>query len=100
QPRQPRCPTQESIMSEVPTSEAEAEPVNAYSLLTRPTLELSDDEIELIVKDLQKRRLAYVADSRKGADRPDKPKKAPATAEEKKALTAQVAASLKLDFDL
>lgn len=50
---------------------------SAYDLLSRPTLDLSDAEVELIIADLRKKRTLYIA----GTD--DKPK-----AEKKKALAA------------
>lgn len=73
---------------------------NAYSLLTKPTLELTDAEVELVVADLRKRRLAYVSDAKKNADRPDKAKPEPRSADERKAIAASLAAELKLDFEL
>lgn len=81
------------------STEAEPEPeVNAYSLLTRPTVELSDAEVEIIVADLRRRRDAYVSS---GGKKPDRPDKAPPKPQGTKAeLTRQAAASLNLDFDL
>lgn len=85
-----------------PAAEATADnatpTVNAYDLLTKPTLELTDAEVEIVVADLRKRRHAYV--SAKTPDRPDKPKKQPTTAQEKAANTAAIAAAMRLDFDL
>lgn len=68
---------------------------DAYELLSKPTLQLTEDDVLAICTDLRRRRQAYL----NGVQ--DKPKKvkAPAkaiTAEEKLALTQQVAASLDL----
>ena len=82
----------------VPAEPTEEAP-NAYSLLTKPTTELTSSEVEIIVADLRKRRDAYVSSGGKAADRPDKakPKKPEGTRAE---LTRLAAASLNLDFDL
>lgn len=62
---------------------------SAYDLLSKPTLELSEDEIKLICEDLRKRRERFLAGQK---DNPPKPKKAepPKTAEEKAALSDSV----------
>lgn len=72
------------------------EPLDAYSLLSRPTLEVSDAEALLIIEDLRRRRRAYIA-----TGKPDKPKKERAVAEklskdEKARNSAALLASLKL----
>lgn len=43
---------------------------NAYDLLTKPTLELTDAEVALVVEDLQKRRRLYVDKGTKDAPKP------------------------------
>lgn len=44
---------------------------SAYDLLSKPTLELTDEEVEAIVADLRVRRNAYVTRGKK--DDPKKP---------------------------
>lgn len=77
-----------------------AEPeLDAYALLSRPTLELTDAEVEAIIVDLRKRRELYIKSGK--ADRPAKAKAEPkrkATDDEKKANTAALLASLKLSI--
>lgn len=70
---------------------------DAYALLSKPTLKLTDDEVEVIVADLRKRRQAFLAGqadkpARKSAARPKE-----VSAEEKKQLTEQVAAQISLE---
>ena len=79
-----------------------AEAPSAYDLLTKPTLELTDAEVELIVADLQKRRHAYVDSKGKVKDSPKAkaPKGPPLTAEQKAENTARVQALLNLDLDI
>jgi hypothetical protein len=62
---------------------------SAYDLLSKPTLELNEEEIKLICADLRKRRERFLAGQK---DNPPKPKKAepPKTAEEKAALSDSV----------
>lgn len=43
---------------------------SAYELLTKPTLELTDAEVKIVVEDLRQRRLAYLK-----TGKPDKPSK-------------------------
>lgn len=75
----------------------EDEELDAYSLLSRPTLELSDAQVERICEDLRRRRRQHVE-----TGKPDKPKaerkaKAePASAEAKRANTLALLAQLKL----
>lgn len=75
-------------------------PGSAYELLTRPTLELTDAEVEAIVVDLQARRQNYVDSKGKVKDdpRPKKPRAASKTAEEKAALTASILSELDIDL--
>ncbi len=79
------------MTEEAPTSP----PVeDAYSLLTRPTLELTDAQLVIILENLRKRRAAYMAGT---ADRPDKPKAAsakPKTQQEKDDLTKSLLADM------
>lgn len=82
-----------------PTAEIPPE-LDAYALLSKPTLDLSDDQVELIVADLRRRRELYIKTGK--PDRPAKPKAAPkakATADDKKANTAALLASLDLTLD-
>lgn len=81
-------------MANVPVTDAE--PVDAYSLLSKPTLDLSDAEVDLIIDDLRKRREAYIK-----TGKPDKPKVVKAAAkklnaDEKARNTAALLAQLKL----
>jgi hypothetical protein len=67
-----------------PTDDAEAidalanAPRDAYSLLSRPTLELTDAELEIIVADLRRRREYFVKEGKKDDPRP-KAKREPTT---------------------
>lgn len=70
--------------------------VDAYDLLSTPTLDLSDAQVELIVLDLRRRREAYVK-----TGKVDKPKKEKADVkkldkDEKARNTALLLAQLKL----
>jgi hypothetical protein len=62
------------MMTQLPdTPEGAAEetvlpPVDAYSLLTKPTLEITDAEVDIIVADLRRRRANHLA-----SGKPDKP---------------------------
>lgn len=56
--------------------------LDAYALLSKPTLDLTDPEVERIVTDLQARRKLYLS-----TGKPDAPKKAKAPAEPKKKAT-------------
>lgn len=72
------------------------EPITAYDLLSKPTLEISDDEALKIIADLRARRRAYLA-----TGKVDKPKKEKVTAkkldaDEKARNTALLLAQLKL----
>lgn len=81
-----------------PTSPTTPAVEDAYSLLTRPTLEITDAQLVVIVENLRARRKAYMEGT---ADRPDKPKAAPAkpkTQSEKDLLTKSLLAVL--DFKL
>jgi hypothetical protein len=70
--------------------------IGAYDLLSKPTLDLSDAEVDLIIADLRKRRAAYVSTGK--ADRPKKEKAATVKLEkdDKARNTAALLASLKL----
>lgn len=67
------------------------EPRDAFTLLSKPTLDLTNDEIEVISKDLRARRERFLAGQK---DNLPKPKAEPKTAEEKKALTESVLGDL------
>ena len=73
--------------------------LDAYALLSKPTLELSDAEVDAVIADLRKRREAYIKTGK--ADRPAKEKKAivKATSDEKTRNTAMLLAQLKLSVD-
>lgn len=76
--------------------------LDAYALLSKPTLDLTDAEVERIVVDLQARRKLYLA-----TGKPDAPKKAraasepkkKATDEEKKRNTALLLGQLKMSLE-
>lgn len=75
------------------------EEMDAYALLSRPTLELTDAQVEAIVVDLRKRRELYIKTGK--PDRPSKPKalegpKAKLTAADKAANTALLLERLNL----
>lgn len=73
---------------------------NAYALLSKPTLELTDADVEIIVADLRKRRLAYATDPKKSADNPTKVKPQPISAAEKQVNTDDLLASLDISLGL
>lgn len=66
-------------------------PADAYALLSKPTLDLSDDEVKAICKDLRARRERFLAGQKDAAP---KPKAEPKTAEEKAALTQSIATDI------
>jgi hypothetical protein len=75
-------------------AEPDSEPLDAYALLSKPTLEISDAQAEIIIEDLRRRRKAYLA-----SGKPDKPKAAKVaaaklSADEKAANTASILAQL------
>ncbi len=82
--------------ADITTPDATA-PLDAYALLSKPTLKLSDAEVDIILADLRSRRARYLA-----TGKPDKPKaeraapKAKPTAASKAAATADLLASLNL----
>lgn len=70
--------------------------ISAYDLLSKPTLNLTDAEVELVVADLRRRRAAYIK-----TGKPDKPKAAAKSAaklsaDEKARNTAALLDSLQL----
>jgi len=62
-------------MTELATTGDEAAPpaLDAYALLSKPTLQLTDSDVDILVADLRKRRDKYLA-----SGKPDVPKKAAA----------------------
>ena len=72
------------------------EPIDAYSLLSKPTLDLNDKEVEIIVADLRKRREAYIKTGK--VDKPKKEKivREKLSKDEKARNTAAILAQLKL----
>ena len=72
---------------------------SAYDLLSRPTLSLTDAEVEIVVADLRRRRAAFIATGK--PDKIAKPKTASPspTAESKAANTAALLSMLKLNKD-
>lgn len=93
-------------MSDTPTppaAEAAAEvealasaPRDAYSLLSRPTLEITDEELEIIVADLRRRREYFVKEGKKDNPKAERAKaaKAPATKASKEAKERNTAVLL------
>lgn len=80
-----------------PTKPSEApSAADAYVLLSRPVLELTDAELEVILSDLRRKRETFVASNGKAKDTPGKVKKKPATPEEKQELTKSLLAQLGL----
>lgn len=72
-------------MADVPAP-APTDENDAYSLLSKPTLELSDAEVKTIIAHLRSKRLAYVESNGKKADkRPVAKAAAEPVTEEKKA---------------
>lgn len=87
------------MASEVPEDEGQ---LDAYALLSKPTLELTDAEVERVVVDLQARRKLYLSTGK--PDAPKKPKapaepKKKATDEEKKRNTALLLGQLKMSLE-
>lgn len=84
-------------MADVPAIINE-EPVDAYSLLSMPTLDISDAQAELIIADLRKRREAYVKDGKVDKPKVEKLKveKAKLTKDDKARNTAALLAQLKI----
>lgn len=82
----------------VDTSDAE-QSLDAYSLLSKPTLSITDEEATKIIADLRQRRERFMA-----TKKPDKPRAAakakadPLSKEAKAENTAALLASLKLDL--
>lgn len=66
-------------------------PADAYALLSKPTLELTDAEVEAICKDLRAKRERFLAGQK---DNAPKPKAEPKSAEEKAALTQSIAGDI------
>lgn len=79
-------------------SDTTPDPLDAYALLSRPTLDYSDAEIEAVVVDLRKRRAAYLSSGK--VDKPKAAAKATAklSADDKARNSEALLASLKLDF--
>lgn len=81
-------------MTDTPTETPEH--LDAYALLSRPTLEYTDAEVAAVVADLRRRREAFIKTGK--PDKISKPKGATvkADAEEKARNTAALLAQLKL----
>lgn len=80
----------------LPEAEEPPEAFNAYALLSKPTLDLTDAEVEAVVVDLRRRRALYVK-----TGKVDKPKAAKVAAkkldaDEKLKNTQLLLASLKI----
>lgn len=76
----------------------ESEPQDAYSLLSKPTLDLTDAEVEIVVSDLRRRRRLFIEQGIK--DEPvkkaaAKKKALPAAAKDKAANTLALLSQLK-----
>lgn len=80
-------------MADVPALE---EPVDAYSLLSKKTLDLTDAEVDIVIEDLRRRRSAYVKDGKIDKPKKEKEAKAKLTSDEKARNTAALLAQLKL----
>lgn len=74
-------------------------PTSAYDLLTKKTLELTDAEVEVVIKELRQKRVAYnlgTADKDGSTALRKKPATASTSAADKAANTAALMAKLKL----
>lgn len=67
---------------------------DAFTLLSKPTLELTDEEVELICKDLRQRRERFLAGQKDNYPKPPKKEVQPITAESKAANTEGLLGSL------
>lgn len=72
------------------------EPLDAYALLSKPTLNYTDDEVALVVADLRKRRAAYVSTGKVDKPKKEKVEREKLSKDEKARNTAALLASLKL----
>jgi len=74
---------------------------DAYSLLSRPTLELTDDEVEIVVQDLRRRRDLFVKTGKPDKAKADsaKAKAIPVDEAQKAANTKALLAQLKIFKD-
>jgi hypothetical protein len=68
---------------------------DAYALLSKPTLDLTDDEVEAICKDLRARRERFLAGQKDTQPKPKK-EKVEMTDEMKKQTQADILAELDL----
>lgn len=87
-------------MATTPNGDESEATLSAYDLLSTPTLDLTDDQVEDIVVDLRKRRELYIKTGK--ADKAPKPKaepKAKATADDKRRNTEILMASLNLKLN-
>ena len=73
-----------------------SEPPSAYDLLSKPTLELTDDEAEIIVADLRAKRAAFVRTGKVDKPKAEKAAKVKLGSDEKARNTAALLAQLKL----
>lgn len=80
-------------------SDAAPEHQDAYALLSKPTLELTDAEVEIIVRDLRAKRLTVLKNP-KAADRPKAEAKKAATTKPDKAAREAATADLLADLGL
>lgn len=92
-----------AVADDTPASPTESDALpqlDAYALLSRPTLDLTDPEVDRIIIDLRARRARHLA-----SGKPDKPKaeakaKTPALTKEAKAdKKAEATASLLADIE-
>jgi hypothetical protein len=73
------------------------EQLDAYALLSKPTLDLTDEEVARVVVELRKKRLAFVQTGKPDKVAKPKPEKAaPLSKEEKQRNNEALLASLKL----
>lgn len=83
-----------------PTEPADVETEDAYSLLSKPTLELTDAQVAVVVSDLRARRARHVATGKADAPRKAlaKPKAEKPTEAMRKEASRNLLADLGLDL--
>lgn len=72
---------------------------SAYDLLSRPTLTLTDEEVDIVIADLRRRRELFVATGKPDKIAKPKEKPVPVTEDVRKANTAALLGMLKLTKD-
>lgn len=74
----------------------EGEQLSAYDLLSKPTLELTDAEVEIIVVEMRKRRHVFLSTKKPDAPAKEKVAKEKVTDDQKKQNNAILLAQLKI----